>query len=586
MVGALSGEAKGRASARELKHRVTFLSHGVSVSMPAGATLFDAANWAGVPIESVCGGHGTCHQCRLKLVEPSGDRWVLACQTRVGHDCTVEVSRPASLPRTAPLAWHSPVPLCPNVHKELLPSGTLETAVVCGDELIAIEPGDTRARNFGLALDVGTTTVVAALVNLETGATEASESLLNRQVAFGADVITRISYAAEHEHGLADLQASLAATISELVDRILANSEVARQEIYEAVAVGNTTMIHFLLGVDPSGIGVSPFVPAFRGPITVRASDVGLRLHPEARLDTLPLLGGYVGADIVSGLLAAEFLRKDDRALRLFIDIGTNSEVVMRRRARCFCAAAPAGPAFEGAHIQCGMRATAGAIGRVEIGEDVRLGLIGGAARPRGICGSGLVDAVAQLRKLALIDESGRLMRAEAACGRVSETVRHRLGTWNGTTGFLLSDPEDAIVLTQHDIRQVQSAKAAVAAAITVLLSRFGAGPDELDEILLAGAFGSDLDPASARIIGLVPSIPLSRIRPIGNAAAEGAVIALLSRRERAVAARIPEYVEYVELSTQADFNVVFTELLGFPTDMQFEHRRKSAQPIKDIQVY
>ena len=515
-------------------HRVRFIPQDVTARTRDGATVFDAANWVGLPIESVCGGRGTCGKCRVRI--GGADGWVLACRTAVHGDCTVEIAEPERALQTVGLSGDRGLALDPNVRKVLVEG---RTTVLCGDEVIAVEDGDTRDFNFGLALDIGTTTVAGALVNLRTGAVEATEALPNRQCAYGADVIARISYAAQ-SGGLVELQQSVVGTINELVERTAGSGE----RIYEAIAVGNATMLHLLLGIDPSGIGVSPFVPGFLGPRTVQAADLRLRLHPAARLSTLPILGAYVGADIVGGLLATEFLRVQDDKLRLFVDVGTNGEIVARRGDRCLCAAAPAGPAFEGAEIRCGMRAVNGAIEHVEITGDVRVQIVGGGKHASGICGSGLIDAVAEMRRQGLLEPSGRMP---------------------GRTQFLLSAPEDGIVVTQGDIRALQYAKAAIAAGTAVLLERLGEQPEDVDEVLLAGAFGSYVDPASARAIGLVPWIPLERIRAVGNAAGDGAIAALLSRREREAARQIPEYIEYVELSGEPGFNGKFTEALGFP---------------------
>ncbi len=596
-------------------HRVTFLPEGWSTRVPDGATILDAANWAGLPIDSVCGGRGTCGKCRVTVTARRGAMAtgsVLACRTAIQSDCTVEIPTPAAARQKVRLHGRS-VAVSPNVQKLCLrlaepspddarsdlrrvaealaaaglepranptvlrdlprllrESGFFVTAVICGGELIAVERGDTTGQTFGVALDIGTTTVAAAIVNLETGAVEAEESLLNRQVSYGADVIARISHAVR-THGLADLQESIVGTIHDLLASTLERSGVRRDQVYEAVAVGNATMLHLLLGIDPRGIGVSPFAPAFQDPVIMRAADLGLRLHPEARLTTLPLLGAYVGADIVSGLLATEFLRGAADRPRLYIDIGTNGEIAVRSGERCLCAAAPAGPAFEGAQIRCGMRASEGAIEQVEIAGDVRLRIIGGGSRPAGICGSGLIDAVAALRTSGLLDESGRLARPEEASGRVPDAVARRVVRQNAVAGFLLSAPEDGIVLTQADIRALQYAKAAIAAGTAVLLSRLAAAPQDVGEVLLAGAFGSYLRPASARILGLVPWIPVGRIRAVGNAAGEGALAALLSRGEREAARQMTRHVEYEEISGSAEFSQRFTAALAFPPILNSE---------------
>ena len=621
-----------------MKHRITFIPPGLTTSTPDGASVFDAANWAGLPIESICGGRGACGQCKVRLAEGAGaagnadhrflsedqvkSGWRVACRTPIHSDCVVEVPCRISAVQTVPLDFGRAAPLDPNVRKVLVaepangslpdliddlvhrglavrpaperpvefpPGAAPVTAVICGDDLIAVEPGDTTATNYGLALDIGTTTVVATIVNLQTGVVEATRSGLNAQAAFGADVIARISYTMQTEGGLQVLQSRIAGTINELIGQALAACGVDPQSIYEAVAVGNATMLHLLLGIDPAPIGVSPFTLPAQAPITVPAARLGIRLHPGARLTTLPHLGAYVGADIVAGLLATDLMRKQDGRLRLYIDVGTNSEIVLGCGERWLATAAPAGPAFEGGQIRCGTRATAGAIDHLRMDDDVRLTTVDGVLPPAGICGSGLIDAVAELRKHGILDPSGRFVMlreaAEKGCsastGLVGQAfslpapfsapspafghLGERLFRANGGLAFQLGSPGDGIILTQADVRSLQLAKAAIASGTRVLLEQLDARPEDIHEILLAGAFGSYLNPDSARAAGLVPWIPLERIRPVGNAAAQGAVIALLSRRERDAARQLPEYVDYVELSGHPEFNAIFTDSLAFP---------------------
>jgi uncharacterized 2Fe-2S/4Fe-4S cluster protein (DUF4445 family) len=635
-----------------VKVPITFLPQNIITHVPEGTTVFNAANWAGLAIDSTCGGRGTCGKCKVRLLQgvnsiaeadrkhlsaaELADGWRLSCRAPIHQACIAQVPRLMTAPKAALLGYGRHVAIDPNVAKVYLELAepTFEdqqpdlqrvitaldkegysvrpdpavwralprtlrandfkiTAVVCGDELIAVEGGDTTDRMFGLALDIGTTTIVGAVVDLNTGAVAAVQSTLNRQAAYGADVISRISYTMTEPDGLATLQARIVETINTLFDQLLAASGIARENVYEAVAVGNATMLHILLGIDPEPISVAPFIPTIEEAVTLPASDLtpyppaplspllsfrqevgegareargrGVRLHPQARLSTLPHLGAYVGADIVAGVLATGIVRDKDDALRLYIDVGTNGEIVLGSLRRTLATAAPAGPAFEGAQIKCGMRASDGAIEGVRIDDDVHLQVIG-ATRPIGICGSGLVDAVAQLIERGLVNASGLLARPEDARGRVPDPLVERLVEVNGVRAFLLSAPEDGIVLTQPDIRALQFAKGAIAAGVAVLMTHLGVKADDLSKVLLAGSFGSYINPASARAIGLVPWVPVERIVAVGNAAGEGAKIALLSFREREAAKRIPEFVEYIELSARPDFNDIFTEALAFPS--------------------
>ena len=440
------------------------------------------------------------------------------------------------------------------------------TAVIVGDELIAVEPGDTTGWAYGLALDIGTTTVVAAHRQSQDrrGGSGQIHAQPAGQLWRGCDLARQFHHDRARRPGRA---AHGHCGHHQRPGRPGSGDKcgVPRTEIYEAVAVGNATMLHLLLGIHPEPISVAPFIPCIAAPVTLPASDTGLCLHPQARLSTLPHLGAYVGADIVAGVLATGLARNKDGKQRLYIDVGTNGEIVLGSAQRTVSTAAPAGPAFEGAQIRCGMRASAGAIEGVRITDTVQLQIIGGEVAPVGICGSGLVDVVAELIKCGLVDASGRMARPEAVRGMLPDALINRLIEVNGIRAFLLSEPEHRIYLTQPDIRALQFAKGAIAAGVDVLMQELGIGADDLHEVMLAGSFGSYINPASARLIGLVPWVPVERIVAVGNAAGEGAKIALLSFREREAANRIPQFVEYLELSGRPEFNDIFTDALRFP---------------------
>lgn len=609
-----------------MKYQITFLPSNTITRAPEGTTIFNAANWTGLAIDSTCGGRGTCGKCKVRVTEGNApireadrkflsptelnDGWRLSCRAVLHSDCVVEIPRLMGNPKAALLGYGHHVILNPNVAKiylqlfepnledqvsdlarvhaaldkegydvhsnislwralpNILRDNNFQvTAVVVGNELIALEPDDTRAKNYGIAVDIGTTSVVCAIVNLNTGAVEAVKSDLNRQAPFGADVISRVSHTMLEPDGLAQLQARIVETLNDLLAQLTAQSGIARENIYEAVIVGNATMLHLLLGIDPEPISVAPFIPAISQPITFRAADVGLELHPEARVSTLPHLGAYVGADIVAGILATGLTRNKDGKLRLLIDVGTNGEIVLGSVNRTLSTAAPAGPAFEGAQIKNGMRASDGAIEGVKITEqgEVILQIIGGDVTPIGIAGSGLVDGVAEMYRAGVVDASGRMIRVEDARGKLPDALVERLVTIDGVRAFRLSDAESNIVLTQQDIRALQFAKGSIAAGVEVLMQQMGVTANDLREVLLAGSFGSYINPASARTIGLVPWVPVEKIVAVGNSAGEGAKIALLSFREREAANRIPEFIEYVELSGRAEFNDIFMDTLAFP---------------------
>jgi uncharacterized 2Fe-2S/4Fe-4S cluster protein (DUF4445 family) len=316
-------------------------------------------------------------------------------------------------------------------------------------------------------------------------------------------------------------------------------------------------MLHLRLAVDPHAIAMAPFIPAFREPLDVPAEALGIDIHPEGRVQLLPSIGAYVGADIVAGIQATGLTREPE--LRLFVDVGTNGEIVLGNADRVLASAAPAGPAFEGGHIRCGMRAAGGAIEGVTLAAGrVELQVIGNAP-VRGICGSGLIDAVAQLRLVGLLDAKGRLAAAAEVPGH---PLAHRLVEIDGTRAFAL---DGDVVLTQKDVRELQSAKAAIATGIGALMDTTGVRASELHQVLLAGSFGTYINPASARIVGLVPPVPVERITAVGNAAGEGAKMALVSFREREMAFDLIRRVEYVELSARAGFNEAFLTAVAFP---------------------
>lgn len=612
---------------------IEFRSHDKVTRVPPGMTLFNAASWIGLPIDSTCGARGTCGKCKVRVVSGHSsitaadhntfaagelaDGWRLSCRAEVQGDLVCDVPRLMGNPKAALMGAGRHVILNPNVHKvylELAPPTLADqrpdrqrveealhkegfditmslavmrqlpkalrradwcvTAVVVGDELVALEPDDSTTRKFGLAFDIGTTTVVGILMDLSSGAPLAVASTLNGQAIFGADVIARISHAMLHADGLAQLQAKAIASVNEVIHKLLADAQaagtpVSAAEIYEMVVAGNATMHHLLLGIDPEAIGVTPFIPVVEAPVRIHAQELGLDMLPQGRVLMLPHLGAYVGADLVAGLLATGLAQQS--GVRLLVDVGTNGEIILGSSVRTLATAAPAGPAFEGAQIKDGMRAADGAIEAVTMTADkITLQVIGDVA-PVGICGSGLIDAVAQLRLVGLLSASGRFVQEEKAAQLVSPQMAARIMTNDeGVRSFVLASADETghgrpIVLTQRDIRELQFAKGSIAGGIQVVMAQLGVTTDDLEEVYLAGSFGNYINPQSARIIGLVPPVPVERIKAVGNAAGEGAKMALLSFRERQVAYSFLDFVEYFELSGQADFSESFMEVLAFP---------------------
>jgi len=608
------------------KIRLEFRPSGQVVTVPAGTTIFNAASWAGLTIDAACGGQGTCGKCKVRVhdgiqaatpddldhltAEELAAGWRLSCRAVVRSDTVVEIPRLLTKPKAAIVGTGRHVALAPNVHKIhlKLPPPTLQdqradltrmadalkeagygmtadldvirylpatlrsnnwdvTAVLVGSDLIAVEAGDTSDRCYGLACDIGTTTVVVNLMDLNSGTVAGVEATLNGQAVYGADVIARIGYAMTAPSGLADLQSKIIQTLNSLIDTILARTGVARENIYEVAIAGNTTMQHLFLGVSPAAIAATPFIPAFEDSGRAVAGELGLHIHQRGRVYTFPVIGAYVGGDIVAGILATGLDR--ERRTRLLIDVGTNGEIVLGSKRRVVACSTAAGPAFEGAQMACGMRAAPGAIEGVTITRsEVRYQVIGGE-RPVGICGSGLIDVVAQLYLAGLLDENGRLLDREEALEFVEPSVADRLMQNGSQKAFVLATAEETrgspVIITQRDIRELQYAKGAMASGIKILQRALDIADDEIEQVMLAGSFGSYINPASARAIGLVPPVPQERIIAVGNTAGEGAKMAMLSFREREAARVIPSQVEYMELSAMSTFTDDFVDALPFP---------------------
>jgi uncharacterized 2Fe-2S/4Fe-4S cluster protein (DUF4445 family) len=390
--------------------------------------------------------------------------------------------------------------------------------------------------------------------------------MLNMQQPFGADVISRISATMMDPKALGLMQTAALETLNSLISEVCEEAGVAPEQIYETAIAGNATMVHLLLGVDPEPIGVAPFIMAVKEWPSYKASEVGLGIHPEARCFVFPAFGAYVGGDIVAGVLATGMER--DKRVRLLIDVGTNCEIVLTDGETLLSTAAPAGPAFEAASIACGMRAADGAIEVVQIKNDeLTLGVIGDA-EPIGLCGSGLVDAVYVLHKSKLLDDSGRFVTDEKVLEIAPNQAKNLVTREDGNRIFVLhwKDGEPAVYLSQRDVRELQFAKASIATGWRLLLEELNLKDDDVQQVLLAGSFGSYLSPASAIGIGLVPKMPVVRIVSAGNVAGEGAKMVLLSANERAGAKALLDEVKYVELSDREDFQDKFVIELALPS--------------------
>jgi len=449
------------------------------------------------------------------------------------------------------------------------------TAVICGDRLLDIEPGDTTDHLTGAAIDVGTTTVSLRLYDLFSGAMLAEHLRPNPQGRHGADVASRITFA-ENTHGTQILQRLILHQLNTVLAAAARQAGRKVNEIYDITVVGNPTMMHLLIGVNPQHLARTPFTPCFSGTVELRASEIGLKVHPEASIRILPGVSAYVGADAVGAALSSGLA--DAREPTLLIDMGTNAEILLLTSEGIAACSAAAGPALEGAHISCGTHARLGAVRHFEILKSQESGVrsqesklkystIGGAP-PMGLCGSAILDLIAELRRTGAINANGRL--AQDGILPNYSFLKKRIKKKAGRNIFLIARANETsvgcdLVLTQHDIRQFQLAKSAILTGVQALLKKRGIKIGEIKRIYLAGLLGSSLNAASAVAAGILPLVDTRRVNYIGNAAIEGAALALLSEPMWEKTKKIAGKIRYIELSNLKDFQNRFTENLFFP---------------------
>ncbi len=453
---------------------------------------------------------------------------------------------------------------------QTLPSALREdadgvTVTTFGGKVLAVERGDTALMRFGLAIDIGTTTVVTTLLELGSGEQLASVSSLNPQSVFGGDLMSRIAFAQFNPGNLRKLHTRIIGLLNQHIAEVCRLSGVLPKWIYKVVVVGNTCMHHVLLGIDPSYVGLAPYAPVMRHALAIPARELFLKIAPEARICLLPIVAGFVGADAVAVTLATHMGEGDE--IRVAVDIGTNGEVILGSRDHLWACSAPAGPALEGAQIRHGMRGAAGAIDRVVVDDDIRVHTIG-ETPALGICGSGLIDLIAGLLDAGVIDATG-LIRVDDR-DRLRPALRDRVVMRGEERTVIVLRPGETgarqeIVLTQDDVRQVQLAKGAIASGIALLQLVSRVPDDRIAELMLAGGFGNYLSIPSAIRIGLIPRLPLERIRYVGNAASLGAQACLLSEAERARANDVADRIEHVSLAAHPDFEDVFVAAMNFP---------------------
>jgi uncharacterized 2Fe-2S/4Fe-4S cluster protein (DUF4445 family) len=613
------------------------------VSAPADANLLDCARLAGVEIDATCGGRGRCRSCRVKVVageippptmqdtlqlghDEVRERFRLACQTRVIADCTVTPMPPKaesgfqilagsvdadfleldsgvvkrSIHAKAPQSEHHQTS---DVEEVLacMPAGTERrvaldvlrkipaalrkdkgrlTVTTFNGELIDVEVGDTTAHSYGMAFDIGTTSVVGVLMDLATGEQLAAVGGLNPQAQYGGDLMSRIAYAQFDDAKLTTLRAKILTGINDFIKEACAKAKVSAANVYKIVVVGNTCMHHIFLGVDVTYVGLAPYAPAVRDLLVYPAREIPLKAAPNAKVCLLPIVAGFVGADTMACVLATRIYESEE--IRALVDIGTNGEVVMGSREKLVACSAPAGPALEGAQIRHGMRGALGAIEKVAIDGDVSCTVIGDAPAV-GICGSGLVDACARMLDARVIDANG-LMRREGSPA-LAPALQERIVSGEGGRQFVLVWKDDGgrdhdISITQADIRQLQLAKSAIYSGILMLRDVMGIASADIEELMLCGGFGNYINIESAVKIRLLPELPLERITYMGNAAAIGAQMALVSETERLRAFDLAQKIEHVALAARPEFQQIFVDGMNFSgTPFAPEDRRPARRP-------
>jgi len=591
-----------------------------------GSIFYKVIQDAGVQLSSICGGQGRCGKCHVVITKGQGSinkptkveleqlsvqevthGVRLACQVKVQGNVEVYVPRESLVTqirlqtegietKVKPLPYvkkfyvklRRPTlqSLEPDlerllksmarqgVHPHIIPVEVLRSlpetlraanwkitvTVWSNREILDVEGGDTRNACYGLAVDVGTTKIASYLVNLSTGENVAVSSMINPQVSYGEDVITRITYAVKDEKETWELQRKVVDGVNHLIAECCSKHEVDRRHIYEVTVVGNTAMHHLFLGIYPKYLALSPYVPAIKGSVNLKAKELDLDVNPNANIHFLPVVAGFVGSDCVADILATGLFK--EKNLSLLLDIGTNTEVVVGNKESLVACSCASGPAFEGAHIKHGMRASSGAIESVKIEPrtlNVSFRTIGNV-EPKGLCGSGIVDVIAEMLKVGIIDEKGAFIhKAGSSRVRINE---------NGEREFVVVQAGEKgskdIVVTQKDIRQIQLAKAAIRSGISILMHEMDIRPEQIKRVYIAGAFGTYINPASARVIGMIPPVPLNIVRSVGNAAGTGAKIALISGKARKTCEKISECVKYIELAAHPNFHSFFMEYLNF----------------------
>lgn len=557
--------------------KIIFYPLRITGSVPKGITLLEAARKLGIYIESPCGGTGICGKDLVQIRVNKTLNTVLACKTIVEAD--MEIIIPCHEKNTVKtiegfyMDDNKKRNINPSIRKEVLynDQGACSTTVFINDTFSIHEEGNTRFEMYGIALDLGTTTLVASLVNLNNGEVINTSSMLNPLVYYGHDVMSRIKYSTSYHDGLLRIHKELISAINLLICLVSSEKGIRPENIYQIVASGNTTMQHIFLNKEIKGIGEYPYKAEILDTFTTTAKELSISLAVYATVTILPCISAYVGGDIVSGLLAIDHMVhgqanlctisrdfEDTKLPALFVDIGTNGEMVLLLEDGMVATSTAAGPCFEGMTISSGMRAGEGAIEHVYLGDKLFLEVIGNS-QPRGICGSGLLDIVSELIRVGLVNSKGRLQGKEG--DGLPEEYKKYLFEKNGKRHFQLSD---GVAISQEDIRQVQLAKAAIRAGVEILLATCNVKPEELKAVIIAGAFGYHLKQESLFRVGFFPKLKNTRFFFVGNSSLEGAIGIILNKDLVDKAARIARTTQVIELSQIAEFEGVYIREMHF----------------------
>lgn len=571
---------------------VEFPIIGKSIEIEKGSKISDACEKIGHPLNLVCGGKGKCGKCEVDIQIKGTTSTVLACQEEVSDGLKVMITGEeveAQILTSNMLKYTNPnpstkmihvkrdeliTPLCENDYETLLSAINLDliqpplevlqkfstiyhhseglNIIIYNDEIVDILLGDSTQTIYGLAFDIGSTSVVGYLFNLKTYEQVGISSRLNKQTSIGGDVISRIDYAISNPDGLKRLNKLVIETVNEIIENICTENNIDKDDIYQASFCGNSTMQHLFLGLHPSNLGLKPFSSTTHRAVLTDAKSLNIKINPKAKINFLPLLGGFVGADTAAVLLS---IQNDDKN-RLVIDLGTNGELGVGKNNDYKVTSCACGPALEGAGLEYGMRGTKGAIERVTIAKDQVFYEVIGGVKPQGICGSGIIDIVAELSENNIVNSGGTFVDPSKI--EELELAKRVIKTEKGKA-FIIAYGEETesgepILMTQQDIRQVQLAKAAIYTGCLMLMEECGLKGEDLEEILIAGAFGNYIDINKAQAIGMIPNFKNVPVYSIGNAAATGSQLFLLSREEQEECMKLASKAEHIEIASNPNF--------------------------------